>query len=58
MYSRRQTNKRAIPDEDKQSLSDLGFDVAAYLGEGLFSFVFNGVCNAMEGKEWLSDPMK
>ena len=39
-------NPTTIPDEDKPFLSDIGFDVAAYLGQGLFGCVFTGVCNA------------
>ena len=49
-------NQTTIPDEDKQFLSVLGFDVAAYLGEGLFSFVFSGVCNADARKRMAVGP--
>ena len=36
---------QVIPAEDKQVLRAMGFDVAAYLGEGAFGYVFSGVCN-------------
>ena len=38
-------NRKTIPDEDKQFLREMGFDVAAYVGEGMFGCVFNGICN-------------
>ena len=49
-------NQTTIPDEDKQFLSDIGFDVAAYLGKGFQACVFNGVCNANARKRMAVGP--
>ena len=39
-----------IPKEDKQFLSDMGYDAAAYLGEGKYGCVFSGICNTRATK--------
>ena len=41
-----QCAREEIPKEDKQLLSALGFDAAAYIGHGAYGYVFNGICNS------------
>ena len=43
--------QNVIPAEDKQILSAMGFDVAEYVGEGGFGYVFSGVCNTNAKKK-------